>query len=180
MQLRLAADLADEGRPPTAEALRAMHHGAADAIDELRDLAQGLYPTRIRELGLARSLQRVARRSPILIAVDDDTGRTIDGSMEIALYFVCVEAIQDATKHGTDATRITVTLSDDGDDLVVSIEDDGPGFEPAAHRAARGLLNMSDRVGALGGELTIDAEPGRGTTVTARLPADHDELAVRS
>lgn len=179
MQLRLAADLADEGRPPTGEALLAMHHEATDAIDELRDLAQGLYPTRIPELGLARSLQGVARRSPIPIQVVDDTGRAIDDSMKVALYFVCLEAIQNATKHGTDATRIIVTLSDDGDDLVVSIADDGPGFEPAAHRGARGLLNMSDRVGALGGELTIDAEPGRGTTVTARLPAD-DEVAART
>lgn len=180
MQLRLAADLADEGRPPTAEALLTMHHEATDAIEELRDLAQGLYPTRIRELGLARALHAVARRSPIRIDVRDEATQPIDDSTQVALYFVCVEAIQNATKHGGAATNVTISLTDESGDLVVTIADDGPGFEPDTHRSARGLLNMSDRVGALGGELTVDAAPGRGATVTARLPSEVARMAVGS
>lgn len=170
LQLRLAAELAEEGRAPTGESLMALHHEATEAVDELRDLAQGVYPARLHELGLARALHAVARRSPVRIDIDDRTSAPIDASTQVALYFVCVEAIQNATKHaGSDAT-ITISLVADGDDLVVTVTDDGPGFDVEALVDSRGLVNMDDRVGALDGELTIDSSPGAGTTVTARLP----------
>lgn len=170
LQLRLAAELAEEGKAPTSESLMAMHHAATEAVDELRDLAQGVYPARLHELGLARALHAMARRSPLRIDVIDTTTGEIDPSIRLALYFVCVEAIQNATKHGGPDTTITVTLAGDADDLVVTVADDGPGFDPAAGADSRGLLNMADRVGALDGDLTIDTAPGAGTTVTARLP----------
>lgn len=170
LQLRLAAELAEEGRAPTGESLMALHHEATEAVDELRDLAQGVYPARLHELGLARALHAVARRSPLRIDIVDSTSGAIDASTQVALYFVCVEAIQNATKHaGPDAT-ITISLVADGDDLVVTVADDGPGFDAEALADSRGLLNMDDRVGALDGELTIDTSPGAGTVVTARLP----------
>ena len=170
LQLRLAAELIEEGRAPTSESLMLLHHEATEAVDELRDLAQGVYPARLHELGLARALHAVARRSPLRIDIDDSTSGAIDPSTQVALYFVCVEAIQNATKHaGPDAT-ITISLVADGDDLVVTVADDGPGFDAEALAHSRGLLNMDDRVGALDGELTIDTSPGTGTVVTARLP----------
>lgn len=170
VQLRLAAELAEEGQAPTSEALMAMHHSATEAVEELRELAQGVYPARLNELGLTRSLRAVARRSPIAIDIVDTTSEEIDESTTIALYFVCLEAIQNATKHGDADTTLEIVLAADGDDLVVTITDDGPGFDPDERADSRGLLNMADRVGALGGDLTIDSAPGRGTTVTARLP----------
>ncbi|MFN3219369.1 MAG: sensor histidine kinase [Acidimicrobiales bacterium] len=170
LQLRLAAELAEDGEPPTAPSLFAMHQAAAEALEELRDLAQGVYPARLHELGLARALHAVARRSTVPIEVDDRTTAAIDTSIQVALYFVCLEAIQNATKHGTPDTAITVSLTDDDDELVVVVADDGPGFDADRHTHSRGLLNMADRVGALGGALSIDAEPGVGTAVTARLP----------
>lgn len=170
LQLRLAAELIEEGRAPTSSSLMSLHHEASEAVDELRDLAQGVYPARLQELGLARALHAVARRSPLRIDIVDSTPGAIDPSTQVALYFVCVEAIQNATKHaGPDAT-ITISLAADGDDLVVTVADDGPGFDAESLAGSRGLLNMDDRVGALGGELTIDTSPGIGTVVTARLP----------
>ena len=140
------------------------------AVDELRDLAQGVYPARLHELGLARALHAVARRSPLRIDIDDSTSGAIDPSTQVALYFVCVEAIQNATKHaGPDAT-ITISLVADGDDLVVTVADDGPGFDAEALAHSRGLLNRDDRVGALDGDFTLETSPGAGTVVTARLP----------
>ena len=177
LHLRLAAELAEEGRPPTSESLMAMHHAATEAVDELRDLAQGVYPARLHELGLARALHAVARRSPVRIDVVDTTSEKIDASTQVALYFVCVEAIQNATKHGGPDTTIEITLAADGENLVVSVADDGPGFDPAAHLDSRGLLNMADRVGALREDLSIDTAPGAGTTVTARLPRTITEPA---
>ncbi len=173
IQLRLAADLADEGTPPSSESLYAMHHAVTEAVEELRDLAQGVYPARLTELGLARALHAVARRSPLRIEIDDTTVGSIDEGTEVALYFVCLEAIQNASKHGGPDTAIRISLDTADDDLVVSIVDDGPGFDTEHHATSRGLLNMADRVGALGGELSIDSTPGSGTAVTARLPHDH-------
>ena len=174
MQLRLTADLAADGEPPTSDTLMALHRSANEAVDELRDLAQGLYPARLKELGLVRALHSLARRSPTPIDIDDRTMTTLDESTEVALYFVCAEAIQNATKHAGADARITVVLVDDDRDLVVTVADDGPGFVPDDHAQSRGLLNMADRVGALGGELTVESESGRGATVTARIP--HAEL----
>jgi signal transduction histidine kinase len=170
LQLRLAAELADEGRAPTGESLMVLHQAANEAIDELRDLAQGVYPARLHELGLARALHAVARRSPVRIDIADTTSGQIDESARVALYFVCLEAIQNATKHGSPNTTIEITLAAENEDLVVTIADDGPGFDPDSPLDSRGLLNMADRVGALGGELSIDSAPGAGTTVAARLP----------
>ena len=172
MRLRLAADLAEEGQAPTGEALLAMHVAANEAIEELRNLAQGVYPARLHELGLSRALRAVARRSAIRIDISDTTTGDLDDTTRVALYFVCLEAIQNATKHGDHDVTVEISLAvDDEGGLVVTIADDGPGFDPAEHAGSRGLLNMADRVGALGGRLSIDAEPGAGTTVVARLPA---------
>ncbi len=178
LQLRLAAELAEDGEPPTPESLFAMHQAAAEAVDELRDLAQGVYPARLHEIGLARALHAVARRSTVPIEVDDQTTETIDIPTQVALYFVCLEAIQNATKHGTAGTSIRVSLAADGGDLVVCVADDGPGFDPDLHADSRGLLNMADRVGALGGVLLLESTPGAGTVVTARLPHTLTEVEV--
>ncbi len=176
LQLRLSAELADEGRAPTSESLMAMHQAAVDAVEEVRTLAQGVYPARLRELGLARALRAVARRSALRITIDDSTSTELDEGTQVALYFVCVEAIQNATKHCGPDSAIEITLAEDGDELLVSVADDGPGFDPSAHIDSRGLSNMADRVGALGGELQIDTELGSGTTVIARLPSAITEL----
>jgi signal transduction histidine kinase len=170
LQLRLAAELADEGRAPTSESLMAMHREATGAVEELRDLAQGVYPARLQELGLARALHGVARRSSARIDIQDSSTSKIDGTTKVALYFLCVEAIQNAIKHGTADTRISISLTEEDGEFVLVVVDDGPGFDIDEHTDSRGLLNMGDRVGAIGGDLTIDSDIGTGTTVTARVP----------
>lgn len=172
MQLRLAAELVEEGTPASATQLMSLHGQATEAVEELRHLAQGLYPARLTELGLARALHAVARRSPRRIIIEDTTTGELDEACEVALYFVCLEAIQNATKHGDDQTTIVIALAEDDDGLWVTISDDGPGFHTAVTVDSRGLQNMADRVNALGGELQVDSAIGTGTTVTALLPHD--------
>jgi signal transduction histidine kinase len=87
-----------------------------------------------------------------------------------AVYFVCLEALQNVAKHGEATTSAHVQLSVADGDLVVTVSDDGPGFDPGRVGASRGLLNMADRAGALGGELTVDAVPGGGTRITMVVP----------
>ena len=174
LQLRLAAELAEEGVNPSSDALMVLHRSANDAVEELRDLAQGVYPARLTELGLARALHGVARRSSSQIEIADTVEGAIDESTQVALYFVCLEAIQNATKHGSPGTTIRIVLSQHDQELTVEIADDGPGFDADARAESRGLLNMSDRVGALGGGLTIETAPGSGTTIRAHVPLSRD------
>jgi signal transduction histidine kinase len=90
--------------------------------------------------------------------------------VEAAVYFCCLEALQNAAKHAA-ADRVTVTLRNDGDRLAFTVTDDGRGFDPATVLAANGLANMRDRVDSLGGRLTWVPAAGSGTTVSGWVPA---------
>jgi signal transduction histidine kinase len=89
--------------------------------------------------------------------------------VEAAVYFCCLEALQNAAKHASGAA-VTVRLSCDVDGLCFSVSDAGRGFDRATATAGSGLHNMADRLAALGGTLVVDAAVGRGTTVTGRVP----------
>jgi signal transduction histidine kinase len=93
--------------------------------------------------------------------------------LEVAVYFTCLEAVQNAEKHAVGASAIWITLHT-GDQLSVEVRDDGAGFSPSAF--VGGLRNMNDRVEAVGGRLVIDSSPGHGTRVLVTVPlsaADH-------
>jgi signal transduction histidine kinase len=81
-----------------------------------------------------------------------------------------VEALQNAAKHAGDARRATITLREESGRLAFAVADDGQGFDPGRVRSGTGLQNLADRVGALGGELVIDAAVGRGVTIRGEVP----------
>jgi signal transduction histidine kinase len=170
VQLQLASQLALGGTPVTAEQLDAMHLESREALDDLRELARGIYPSVLTERGLEDALRSIARRSPNRVEIAYDCVAELSREDAAAIYFMCLEALQNVAKHaGPHATaRLTVYGSDDG--LTVSIIDDGLGCDPTAIGSSRGVLNMADRAGALGGELTLDSSPGDGTRITMVLP----------
>jgi signal transduction histidine kinase len=136
-----------------------------NAIAEIRRLAHGIYPPSLVSGGLPQALSAVAAHAPIPIQLDlKDLGR-YPASIEAALYFFCSEALQNAIKHGGPGAAVTITAQADGQTLTLTISDTGRGFEPAT--TGTGLTNMTDRVSAIGGKLTIDTAPGQGTRVTA-------------
>jgi len=154
---------AEEGKyqPLLAEASGLLEN----AIAEIRRLAHGIYPPSLVSGGLRQALAAVAAHAPIPIRLDlQDLGR-YPASIEAALYFCCSEALQNAIKHGGPGTAVTITGHADGQTLTLTISDTGRGFEPAT--TGTGLTNMTDRVSAIGGKLTIDTAPGEGTRVTA-------------
>ena len=91
--------------------------------------------------------------------------------VELAVYFVCLEALQNAAKHAGAGARATVRLSRDDRHVRFTVEDDGIGFEPAAVPRGAGLDNMADRIGAAGGSLRVDSAAGHGTRITGTFPA---------
>jgi signal transduction histidine kinase len=143
---------------------------AAAAVAELRALAHGLYPTLLRERGLPDALRSLAHVAAIpMRVVDEDIGRC-SHAVEEAVYFCALEAIQNTTKHAGAGAHVTITLARREDDLDVTIVDDGLGFDLAVGGEGIGLVNMRDRIGAVGGELEIVSAPRIGTTIRAHLP----------
>ena len=101
------------------------------------------------------------------------TGRRIGRyppEIESAVYYCCLEALQNATKHAGPATHIVARLHADKDELRLEVSDDGPGFDVGALRSGDGLRNMADRLGAVHGTLAIVSSPGNGTLISGVVP----------
>lgn len=169
VNLRLAKDLVRTDPDAAGAALDELAAAVRTTIDELRDLAHGIYPPLLRDAGLLEALQAAARRQPQPVRIDGaDVGRH-PAEVEAAVYFCCLEAFQNAAKHAPGAD-VVVTLSTTDGRLQMEVSDDGPGFDPGAVRMGQGLQHMSDRLGAVGGVVSWDSRPGHGTTVRASVP----------
>jgi signal transduction histidine kinase len=140
------------------------------ALSALRDLAHGLYPQTLASDGLPGALEEAARGAAIPTTVDCDGAGRYRRELEAAVYFCCLEALQNAAKHAGEGAQATVSLAQRDNTLEFSVADDGSGFNPAAAGASTGLQNMADRIGALGGTLTIDGATGKGTRVMGEVP----------
>ena len=139
------------------------------AIAEIRRLAHGIYPPLLVSGGLAEALPTLAARAAVPVHLDLDGLGRYPTSTEAALYYCCSEALQNAAKHGGPDTAVTVTAHADEQTLNLAISDTGRGFDPAT--IGIGLMNMTDRLSAIGGTLAIDTAPGRGTRITAVVDA---------
>src|SRR5437870_4685881 len=141
-----------------------------ETLEELRDLARGIYPPVLADRGLPEALEAQARKFTIPVSVEaDGTGR-YPQELEAAVYFSCLEALQNIAKYA-EATEARVRLLEAGGRLVFEVSDDGRGFDLTTTRHGTGLQGIADRLEALGGTVEIASAPGRGTTVTGRVPA---------
>ncbi len=166
--LRLLRDgLSDAS--PDLELLDELDRGARDAVAALRDLAHGIYPPLLRDAGLAAALRAVGARGPMPVSVVADVPERAVEAVEAAVYFCCLEALQNVAKYAEGAT-VTIQLVAAEGELRFTVADDGPGFDPQAAVGGAGLQNMADRLGAVGGTLVIRSAPGAGTEVEGRAP----------
>jgi two-component system, NarL family, sensor kinase len=140
------------------------------AIRSLRDLSRGLHPPVLESAGVASALRAGVRGLPVEVVIEaSELGRAAP-TVETAVYFCCLEAIKNAAAHAG-ARRIVVTLGSQDGWLRFTVEDDGCGFDPRTAVRGRGLSNLEDRVSGLGGHLSVDTGPDRGTRVRGALPA---------
>jgi signal transduction histidine kinase len=158
------------------EELGAISAEAKEAVEELRALAHGIYPSALRDGGLADGLRSLAMRSAITVTVNDEGIGRCTTAIEAALYFCALEAVQNATRHAGRGAAVTITLAHDRGGTRVAIADDGVGIDGHAPRDGVGLLSMHDRIGAVGGELDVSSSPGHGTVVRAIVP-DRSEVS---
>ena len=151
-----------------------------EALDELREVAHGLYPPTLADWGIVRALERVRVPSGASLIMDAAEINRHRPELESAVYYCCLEAVQNATKHGGPAVQIAVTLREQDGELTFRVTDDGPGFDPSHANTGAGLQNMRDRIGALDGRLSIIAAPRQGTTIAGSVPLRSGLLATRS
>jgi signal transduction histidine kinase len=171
VKLRLTDAVVDRDPAKAHELLGELQRESNDAIQTLRDLARGIYPPLLADKGLQTALEAQARKSPVPVAIrSDGTGRYTP-EIEAAVYFSCLEALQNVAKYA-DASSVTVTLAQTDGSLAFEVRDDGHGFDATAASYGTGLQGIADRLAALGGEMQVSSEPGGGTTVAGRVPAE--------
>lgn len=168
VKTRLARDLTARDPARAAEMLTQIDTEIQSAVDDLRDLARGIYPPLLIDEGLGAALDAQARRSPVPTTVRADGLRRYAPEVEAAVYFSCLEALQNVAKYA-EASSATVILAQSNGHLTFEVMDDGRGFDPTAERTGTGLQGIADRLGALHGEVTIRSEPGAGTRVRGRI-----------
>jgi signal transduction histidine kinase len=154
-----------------AELLDELRGDVQTTLTELRELAHGIYPPLLRDRGLPEALQAAANRAVQPTTVDARVERH-SAELEAAVYFCCLEAIQNAGKYaGPDAT-IEVTVEETLGEVVFTVRDTGTGFDSSADvtQLGHGFVNMADRVGAIGGTIEVCSEVGVGTVITGRIP----------
>lgn len=168
INLTLADEAGDE---------RELHDRIADsrteieqALTELREIAHGIYPTALARSGLSRAFEWLAGRSQGTVTVNEASVGRFSPEIELAVYYCALEAIQNAAKHAGPDARVWIRLHVEADELRLEVRDSGRGFDVARARGGVGLENMRDRLGAVGGHVDVNSEPGNGTLVTASAP----------
>jgi signal transduction histidine kinase len=153
-----------------------LQNTARAALDDLRALARGIYPPLLADQGLVPALQAQARKAALPVTIEADRIQRYPQDTEATVYFCALEALQNIAKYAK-ASRAAVCLSCSNGSLQFTITDDGTGFDTAGTREGTGLQGMADRLAALGGTLHIRSQPGQGTTLTGRLPAQEPARA---
>jgi signal transduction histidine kinase len=171
VNLSLARRRAAEDPTSVNESLEELHGDLQAAIAQLRDLAHGIYPPLLRDRGLPEALVAATQRTGIGVKLSLDEVRSrYPAQVEAAVYFCCLEALQNSAKHGGDSVTSSLHVWEADGNLAFDVVDDGPGFDMNAQPLGDGLRNMRERIGAVGGTFVIESQVGAGTRVRGRLP----------
>ena len=176
VNLRLAQTIAVRSPERAALLLSEQADAAHVAIETLSSLSRGIYPRLLADEGLVPALRLAVATSPIPVIIDTTTRVRLPAPVEAALYFCCMEAVQNAAKH-SGARSVSVRFGEDHGRCRLTIIDTGAGFdtgEALASGAGAGLVNMRDRLDAVGGTVAVSSQSGRGTIVTAIVPRTGD------
>lgn len=168
VRLDMAADASSDDAA-THNRLVRISDSVEAVLEEVREVGHGLYPPVLASAGLQTALARVRAQAGVALDVDAEGIARYPPEIESAVYYCCLEAIQNATKHGGAGVRIGVTVAEADGELRFRVVDDGRGFRPGPSGGV-GLQNMADRLGAVGGRLSVDTTPGEGTEVSGRVP----------
>jgi signal transduction histidine kinase len=150
------------------------------SIEALRTLARGIYPMLLGRGGLGPALAEACRRADIPARLQLSSLTRQSAEIEAAVYFCCVEALQNAARHAGPGAEAAVRVWLDDGVLHFEVADDGIGFAGDEAEQGAGLTNMSDRLGALGGSLQVESSPGAGTRVRGDVPVRAAEARMQA
>jgi signal transduction histidine kinase len=171
VKLRLAQQLAERDQAKANEMLVELQADATDALENLRDLARGIYPPLLADKGLVTALEGQARKAAFEVTVEPDGVGRYPQDIEAAVYFCALEALNNVAKYAQ-ASSAQIRLNASGGSLAFEVTDDGVGFDPAETGYGTGVQGMADRLEALGGEIEVRSAPGEGTTIRGRIPVE--------
>ena len=180
IRLRLAERDADEA---TRERIADVRHDLMETSEGIRRIARGLLPPELEEAGLEAALRGRAREcrraTGMRVSVDVHAEGALDPVPQLVLYRIVQEALNNTARHAL-AKTVRVRVGREGDYMVARVEDDGVGFHVAHHdrgSMGMGLMGMRERATSVGGFVTVASEPGKGTTIEARIPIARKESA---
>jgi signal transduction histidine kinase len=169
IKLRLLGRLIDRDAQEATSMVSDLQTDADDALEQLRDLARGIYPPLLADQGLVAALQAQARKAPVPTVVSSDGVGRYPQDTEAAVYFCVLEALTNVAKYSGAATA-EVTLAQTNGELRLEVIDDGSGFDTVETTYGTGLQGMADRLDAIGGTLSVASTPGEGTSIEGRIP----------
>src|SRR3954470_19420588 len=173
LSLRIRVNLAARPGQDSAAASVALRELAGEvdaAIAEVGSIARSTYPFVLTDQGLPPALALAAKDAPISTTVVAESQRRYAADIENAAYFCCLEAMQNAAQHAGAAAAVRIVVAERGDSVCFDVSDDGAGFDVDAVPAGVGLTTIRDRVAAVGGRVSVDSTPGRGTCISAVIP----------
>ena len=170
VKVRLARQLAERDAARAGTILDELASDVEDTIQELRDLAHGIYPPLLADKGLPEALASAARRSVLRTTLDAAGVGRYSPEVEAAVYFCCLEAFQNAGKYAGETASVHVKVWEQQGGLLFEVSDDGAGFDVRQRSAGAGFTNMSDRLGAIGGSMRVESAPGEGTRILGTIP----------
>jgi signal transduction histidine kinase len=159
------------------EMLAELSLDAREAVENLRDLARGIYPPLLAERGLVEALRTQATKAPVPVVINAGGLGRYPPETEAGLYFCILEALQNVVKYAS-ASSVTIALTAASGNLTFGVSDDGVGFDVASKAGGTGLQGISDRLAALGGQIEVRSALGRGTTLTGTIPLAAAELVA--
>jgi len=174
IQLQLAEAQEDDEHAVT-ETLVSASGQLKTAIAELRELAHGIHPAILTERGVGPAVASLAARSAVPVQVDTDLERRLSPTVEATLYFVVAEALANVGKYAH-ARQVQVTVRDGGNEVVLTVQDDGVGGADLGR--GTGLLGLTDRLAVVDGTLEVHSPDGEGTLLTCRVPARQSEVTA--
>jgi signal transduction histidine kinase len=169
VKLELAREALEQDPGRGTEMVAGLGAEIDEIIEEVRSLARGIYPALLASDGLGEALRAAGQRSAVPVTIEAAGLGRLPAETERAVYFCCLEALQNVAKHAEGATAVRIVLTRE-DELRFEIADDGPGFDAARTNGGSGITGMRDRLAAVGGELWVESTPGTGTRVRGRLP----------
>jgi signal transduction histidine kinase len=169
VKLRLLGQLASRDPDKATQLATQLQSETTQALEDLRDLARGIYPPLLADEGLPAALAAQARKAQVAVTVEANGIGRFAEEVEAAVYFSCLEALQNVAKYAK-ASRVTISLARDDGLLSFVVADDGVGFDPEASHRGTGLQGIADRLDALRGRFEVVSRPGSGTTLQGSVP----------